>query len=126
MLDKKIQTKLNSKFWDKTIINHFKKFADLMIYSVDKKLSKITGIASCMINKNTLEVFLFAVHPNYQSEGIGKNLLEYVKNYCVNKNLKLVTNVLLSNNKAINFYLKNNFFFHSSEVTLHFWRDFND
>ena len=51
--------------------------------------------------------------------------LEYVKNYCVNKNLKLVTNVLLSNNKAINFYLKNNFFFHSSEVTLHFWRDFN-
>lgn len=58
-------------------------------------------------NNDNIHILSIGVLANYQSKGIGKKLLDYIKNE--NKPITITLYVHELNEKAINFYKKNNF-----------------
>jgi len=83
-------------------------------YFIGNKLVGIIGLEK--MNKGLYDVGLswFAVHPQYQKQGIGTALLRYVESYAKRKGVKLIeveTYLTRTFRKAIFFYLSHGFKF---------------
>ena len=121
MLDERCKRRLPVNFWDDVILEHCEEFADVVVYATDEQ-SNLAGFISCIKKSHCLEMFLVAVHPDYQSSGLGSALVNKVKEITQKLKLPLTTSVMSSNIKAFNFYLKHHFFITGSEVVMHRWQ----
>lgn len=85
--------------------------SELSHYFVYETNKEIIGYIGSRIYDDVLEVFNFVVKKDYQNQGIGQKLFDYLIEYSKNYNVKSVTlEVRKSNKQAIRFYLKNDFY----------------
>ena len=69
------------------------------------------------------DIGLIAVNEQHRSLKIGKQLLAYVFNYSVSKNVEFVTVTTQNKNQgALNFYLKNGFSINKTTYIYHLWK----
>lgn len=122
MLDRRCKNRLSANFWDDVILEHCEEFADVVVYATDQK-SNLSGFISCIQKSDCIEMFLVAVHPDYQGSGLGSALVHKVKEIAAKLKLPLRTSVMSSNIQAFNFYLKHDFFITGSEVVMHRWQN---
>ena len=80
----------------------------------------LVGLISCFADQSSLKLFLVAVHPKYQSLGVGNQLMAFVGNKALQMLSK--TQVLATNTRAINFYSKWGFRIDSGDLVMHRWR----
>ncbi len=123
MRDSRCRGRLKEGFWDDVIQEHCASFSDRVACVLSQDKSKLIGVVSCIEFKGGLELFLVAVHPAYQSHGVGTQLMSFVSQTAMNEGLSLRTQVLVTNTRAINFYLKHGFLVGTGEVVLHRWKE---
>jgi ribosomal protein S18 acetylase RimI-like enzyme len=121
-LDSKFRDHLPETYWDESIIDHCTNFADFCICAISNENS-LQGIISCFSKQNSLDLFLVAVHPACQSQGVGRQLLAGAENFARDLGLSMTTSVVSQNTLAQNFYLKNGFHIEKAEYVLHYWRN---
>lgn len=69
--------------------------------------NNIIGFFGLWVIDDTVQLTTIAVSPKLQKKGYGKLMMEFIINYLREKNCKNITlEVRVSNQKAINFYLK--------------------
>jgi dTDP-4-amino-4,6-dideoxy-D-galactose acyltransferase len=105
--------------WIEQSIAH--KNADKVIgFSIN---NKVVGFISFVLKNNMFDIGLIAVNEQHRSLKIGKQLLEYVFNYSVSKNVNFVTVTTQNNNQgALKFYLQNGFSIHKTTYIYHLWK----
>jgi len=121
MLDARCRNRLASEFWDSVVTEHCTDYADMVACALDKDGKRLLGFISCLLHGTTLDLFLVAVHPDCQSQGIGSSLLNHIAVTANERGWKLSTQVLASNMKAMNFYMQHGFNVSGGEVVLHRW-----
>lgn len=85
--------------------------------------NKVVGFITFVLKNNMFDIGLIAVNEQYRSLKIGKQLLAYVFNYSVSKNVDFVTVTTQNNNQgALNFYLKNSFSINQTTYIYHLWK----
>ena len=68
------------------------------------------------------EILNFVIHGDYQRQGLGQQLFNEVIKYCEeNHIIRLTLEVKETNQKGINFYLKNNFV--QINIRKHYYKD---
>lgn len=122
MLDSACREKLPADFWDRLIYEHCAGFADIVICAVDTD-NHLAGFISCLMRPAHLDLFMVAVHPAYQRNGLGGALLRNAAALARERGLKLGTSVMASNIRGFNFYLRHNFVVDDGEVIMHRWRE---
>ncbi len=92
---------IDKKYWTKNydLVKELLKEVDVYIFEEDDVIKGFVGIVE---NNYIGGIF---VKKNYQREGIGKKLIDF----CKNKYSYLTLHVFTKNQKAINFYNKNDF-----------------
>ncbi len=80
-------------------------FPDSIQTFVAKDGDRIMGVCRVIIEKDSNELKMLYVHPEYQGKGIGKALWEESKKL-FNENNRIFVNVATYNNQAIKFYEK--------------------
>ena len=80
-------------------------FPDSIQTFVAKDGERIVGVCRVIIEKDSNELKMLYVHPDYQGKGIGRALWEHAKKL-FNENIRTFVNVATYNNKAIKFYEK--------------------
>jgi ribosomal-protein-alanine N-acetyltransferase len=95
----------------KSLYNIFhKKHSDLFLVAEDSESNKIIGFILVTITrkfeqKDSGLVYAIAIHPNYQSQGIGKKLINNLVDNLTTRHIdSLYLHVKESNYKAITFY----------------------
>ncbi|MGR9073094.1 MAG: GNAT family N-acetyltransferase [Gammaproteobacteria bacterium] len=121
MLDPYCREKLPVNFWDKVVREHCEDFADVVICASDET-NRLSGFISCKLKKNYLDMFLVAVHPSCQGEGLGAILVNEAMTMARRNGLPVRTSVMASNIHGFNFYLSNGFRLIGSEVVMHNWK----
>jgi len=122
MLDSACRERLPETFWDGVVSEHCAKFADTVICALDTK-NRLAGFISCLMQPTHLDLFLVAVHPAYQGKGLGGVLLSHAAALARECRVNLRTNVMSTNVRGVNFYLKHKFVVDNGEVIMHRWRD---
>lgn len=91
---------ISEQYWSKNydMVKEILPQADVFVYEEENKIKGFVGIMDNYI----AGIFVLK---NMQSKGIGKKLLEYIKN----KKTELSLNVYEKNNRAIEFYKKEKF-----------------
>jgi dTDP-4-amino-4,6-dideoxy-D-galactose acyltransferase len=85
--------------------------------------NKVVGFITFVLKNNMFDIGLIAVSEQHRSLKIGKQLLAYVFNYSVSKNVDFVTVTTQNNNQgALNFYLKNGFSINQTTYIYHMWK----
>ena len=104
--------------WIEQSISH--KNADKVIgFSIN---NKVVGFITFVLKNNMFDIGLIAVNEQHRSLKIGKQLLAYVFNYSVSKNVEFVTVTTQNKNQgALNFYLKNGFSINKTTYIYHLW-----
>lgn len=121
MRDSRCRARLPDGFWDKVIEEHCASYSDRVACALSQDRSRLVGVVSCFEAHGALELFLIAVHPEYQSRGVGKQLMAFVNNTALSEGLSLKTQVLATNTRAMNFYLKQRFLVDSGDLVMHRW-----
>lgn len=105
--------------WIEQSISH--KNADKVIgFSIN---NKVVGFITFVLKNNMFDIGLIAVNEQHRSLKIGKQLLAYVFNYSVSKNVEFVTVTTQNKNQgALNFYLKNGFSINKTTYIYHLWK----
>ncbi len=67
------------------------------------------GLFAVHYNKDHILLGMIAILPKYQKQGIGKKLLDFIKNEAMQKRVAIKLGVHPENSKALNFYIKNGF-----------------
>ncbi|QIW09278.1 N-acetyltransferase [Francisella sp. LA112445] len=98
LLNLENSTFLSDKISRKQFIYNIKK---QKYFLVSKKDNSITGYILCFEYKKTIRIYSLAVCQNYQGQGLGRKLLEYVMNSST-KDISLEVNI--NNSRAINLY----------------------
>ena len=77
----------------------------LFVYETENKIQACIALD---FNPMHVEIGSFAVHPKYQNQGFGKQLLVYVENLIQNEHphLKLIMSVLNVRTELIEYYLR--------------------
>ena len=121
MADERCRKCLPSDFWDRVVREHCESFADTVIGAVDAR-GRLGGFISCLQKPQHLDMFLVAVHPDRQNQGLGGLLVSEAGSLADAWNLPVRTNVMASNTRGFNFYLRHHFLVKDAEVVLHRWR----
>lgn len=121
MRDLHCRSRIDKKFWDKVITEHCNSYADRVACVVSPNDQRLVGFVSCFNRNGFIELSLIAVHPDYQSHGIGSKLLQFLKLTSAHEGCSLKTEVLTSNIKAINFYTHHGFKIESAVNVMHRW-----
>ncbi len=121
MRDSRCRERLRAGFWDKVIGEHCASYSDRVACALSADRSRLIGVMSCFDAGSALELFLIAVHPEYQAIGVGKQLMAFVSNTALREGRSLKTQVLATNVRAVNFYLKQKFLVESGNVVMHRW-----
>ena len=105
--------------WIEQSISH--KNADKVIgFSIN---NKVVGFITFVLKNNMFDIGLIAVNEQHRSLKIGKQLLTYVFNYSLSKNVDFVTVTTQNKNQgALNFYLKNGFSINKTTYIYHLWK----
>jgi GNAT superfamily N-acetyltransferase len=122
MLDSSCRARLPNRFWDKVIEEHCASYADGVACVLSRDNKHLVGLISCFGDQSSLDLFLIAVHPEYQSLGVGNQLMAFVGNKALTDGLSLKTQVLATNTRAMNFYSKWGFRIDSGDLVMHRWR----
>jgi len=122
MLDPECRIRLPEKFWDELVYEHCAGFSDVVICAITDSNS-LAGFVSCLVRPPYLDLFMVAVHPEYQRAGLGSTLLQEAAVIAGEKNLMIATNVMASNVGGINFYVRHNYMVESGEVVMHYWKE---
>lgn len=121
MRDSRCRARLPDGFWDKVIAEHCASYSDRVACALSPDRSRLVGVVSCFEVRGALELFLIAVQPEHQSLGVGKQLMNFVNRTALNEGLSLKTQVLATNTRAMNFYLKQRFLVDSGDIVMHRW-----
>jgi len=119
VIDPVIRMRLRSDFWDRMIWNHCLKYCDFAHCALSRK-NELVGVISGFERHDCLEMFLVAVHPQYQNRKIGSALVFSVENDAIKKNKKIQTSVVVHNIGALNFYGRHGYRFRAGETILHY------
>lgn len=85
--------------------------------------SKVVGFVTIALKTNNFDIGLIAVDEKYRSLKIGKQLLEYVFNYALKKNVNNISVTTQKQNQgAVNFYFKNGFSVNRTTHIYHLWK----
>lgn len=123
MRDPRCREHLAPDFWDRVITEHCSEYADMVACALDATSNCLLGFISCFLHGSALELFLVAVHPDHQGRGIGHALLQHVETKAAENGWSLTTQVLASNVKAMNFYIRHGFRPTDGELVLHRWKN---
>lgn len=121
MLDPACRERLPKDFWDRLVHEHCSEFADTVICAVDTK-NHLVGVISCLLRPAHLDLFMVAVHSAHQGSGVGGLLLRNAAALGRERGLRLSTNVMASNVRGFNFYIRHKFLVESGEVIMHRWQ----
>lgn len=119
VIDPQLRSYLGRNFWDETIREHCREFADFALCAVNPD-NRLMGFASCFDHADNTEVFLFVVHPDFRKSGVGSVLLQALGQKAFKDQKKLSTSVVSSNLQAMNFYLKHRFLVSHYHVIMHY------
>lgn len=122
MLDPACRERLPMDFWDCLAYAHCSEFADTVICAVDTN-NHLAGFISCLMRPAHLDLFMVAVQPAHQGNGLGGALLRNAAALARERGLKLSTSVMASNVRGLNFYIKHNFLVEGGEVIMHRWQE---
>ncbi len=122
MRDSGCRARLPNGFWDKVIEEHCASYSDRVACALSRDRRHLIGLVSCFEEHSALELFLIAVHPDYQSLGVGNQLMAFVSDTALTEGLYLKTQVLATNTRAMKFYLKRGFLVDSGDLVMHRWR----
>lgn len=122
MLDPACRERLPVDFWDRLVYEHCTEFADTVICAVDAN-NRLAGFASCLMRPPHLDLFMVAVHPAQQGNGLGGALLKDAAAFAHERELELSTSVMASNVRGFNFYMRHNFLVEGGEVIMHRWQE---
>lgn len=122
MLDRACRERLPEDFWDALIYEHCVEFADTVIFAVDTN-NHLAGFISCLMRPSHLDLFMVAVQPTHQGNGLGGSLLGNAAALARERGMKLRTSVMTSNVRGCNFYLRHRFLVEDGEVVMHRWRE---
>ena len=107
------------KKWVDNSIN--KAFADdVLVYQIE---DKIVGFVTYRVHTDFATIGLIATHPEFQGQGIGKQLIKEVEQKLINTNcfeLRIPTQE--SNLQAYNFYSKQGYQIIESTTIKHYWK----
>jgi dTDP-4-amino-4,6-dideoxy-D-galactose acyltransferase len=105
--------------WIEQSIAH--KNADKVIgFSVN---NQIVGFITFVLKNNKFDIGLIAVNEQHRSLKIGKQLLAFVFNYSLSKNVDFVTVTTQNKNQgALKFYLQNGFSIYKTTYIYHLWK----
>jgi len=82
----------------------------------------VMGYILCRVDRFDYIIELISVKMMYQNMRIGSGLMEFLKKVAVTNNIsKIVVGTQISNIKAMNFYIKNEFFVSSTIDIYHWW-----
>jgi dTDP-4-amino-4,6-dideoxy-D-galactose acyltransferase len=85
--------------------------------------NKVVGFITFVLKNNKFDIGLIAVNEQHRNLKIGKQLLAYVFNYSVSKNVDFVTVTTQNKNQgALKFYLQNGFSIHQTTYIYHLWK----
>ena len=124
IIDTRYREFIKKNYWDDSISDHCRDFADFCICITDAN-NYLTGMISCFEKSETLELFLIIVHPNAQSKKIGSLLMDKAESIAIQKKLQLKTSVVSHNNRAMKFYLEKGFNLDYGSYILHYWKNSN-
>lgn len=105
--------------WIEQSIAH--KNADKVIgFSVN---NKVVGFITFILKNSKFDIGLIAVNEEHRNLKIGKQLLTYLFNYSLSKNVDFVTVTTQNKNQgALKFYLQNGFSVHKTTYIYHLWK----
>ena len=119
-LDEKLRNKFESLYdaWLENSLN--RSIADsFLIY---KKENQILGMITGKCHDDVATIGLFATHPNFQRQGVGKSLISMAEFSFQSKNIKTIQVATQSANiQACNFYRKCGYEILSITPIYHFW-----
>jgi len=91
----------------KEALNKDYQFSKNTIKKILKIQNKIVAVFELNIIFDTAEILIISVKPQYQQKGIGKEIMNYIINFCKSSNVKYIyLEVAENNQKAINLYKK--------------------
>ncbi|GAB6072846.1 ribosomal protein S18-alanine N-acetyltransferase [Venenivibrio stagnispumantis] len=91
----------------KEALNRDYQFSKNAIKKILKIKDKIVAVFELNIIFDTAEILIISVKPEYQQKGIGKEIMNYIINFCKSNNVKYIyLEVAENNQKAINLYKK--------------------
>lgn len=98
-----------------------KKFADdVLVMSIDNALA---GFITYKSESDFAQIGLIAVAPNFQGQGIGRKLLNFVENVLLERNIfELRIPTQLKNEAACSFYKKQGYKVVETTHIMHYWK----
>ena len=122
LLDGKFGEAKFKNLYDEWIINsNNKKFAIKTFYLENKE--NATGFVTLQRKKSEGKIGLIAINPMFQGQGLGRKLLEYVENYCLENHItSLEIPTQKENREACKFYQKLGYQTKNQEIVKHFWK----
>lgn len=122
--------KLDERFTQKQFEDLYKKWVDnsvsrvfaddVLVYQIE---DKIVGFVTFKVHSDFATIGLIATHPEFQGQGIGKQLIKEVEQKLINTNcfeLRIPTQE--SNLQACNFYSKLGYQIIESTTIKHYWK----
>lgn len=122
MLDPACRARLPMDFWDRLAYEHCTEFAETVICAVDTN-NHLAGFVSCLMRSSHLDLFMVAVHPAHQGEGMGGALLRSAAALAREQGLMLSTSVMANNVRGFNFYIRHNYLVEGGEIVMHRWQE---
>jgi len=91
----------------KEALNKDYQFSKNTIKKILKIKDKAVAVFELNIIFDTAEILIISVKPQHQQKGIGKEIMNYIINFCKSNNVKYIyLEVAENNQKAINLYKK--------------------
>ncbi len=119
VIDPELNQHLNENFWDETIQEHCRYFADFALCAVNQD-NRLIGFISCFDQADAIDIFLVVVHPDFRRAGVGKTLVATAEARAYAAGKKLTISVVANNNEAMNFYFRNGFVARRAYVIMHY------
>jgi len=119
VIDPELNQHLSENFWDKTIQEHCRDFADFALCAVNQN-NRLIGFVSCFDRTDAIDMFLFLVHPDFRHTGVSKTLMATAEARAYADRKKLTTSVVANNLEAMNFYFRNGFIARQAYVIMHY------
>ena len=67
------------------------------------------GYFEVLSDKSTIHIRQMATHPDIQGKGVGKGLVQFVRDYRANTAQRIIADTRKINEKAVGFYVKQGF-----------------
>lgn len=111
-----------TELYDQWIINSLnKKFAEKVFFISDNE--KPISFVTIQKDNNIGKIGLIATLPEFQGKGLGKILLKFAENFCIEKGLmKMEIPTQGENKQACNFYEKLGYKLKEKMIIKHFWK----